>query len=61
MNQKDDSRTTSSINVYGGEFVNFNPADNAAEGTNTNFVADGYKVIETTSGSDTIYTVIANN
>lgn len=26
----------------GGIFVGFNPADNTAEGPNTNFLADGY-------------------
>lgn len=29
--------------VSGGEFVKFNPADCAAEGAHTNFLADGYK------------------
>ena len=29
--------------VTGGEFVKFNPADCAAEGAHTNFLADGYK------------------
>ena len=29
------------INVYGGSFFKFNPANNAAEGAGTNFVADG--------------------
>lgn len=36
---------TANIIVKGGTFVNFNPADNAAEGAGTNFVADGYSVI----------------
>ena len=31
------------IIVTGGEFVKFNPADCAAEGAHTNFLADGYK------------------
>ena len=30
------------IVVYGGKFANFNPVNNAAEGANTNFVAEGY-------------------
>ncbi|MBQ8224695.1 MAG: hypothetical protein IJZ86_05040, partial [Bacteroides sp.] len=30
------------INVYGGKFYMFNPANNAAEGAETNFVAEGY-------------------
>ena len=41
------------INVFGGSFENFNPADNEAEGANTNFVAEGYTVTE----NDGIYTV----
>lgn len=36
-----------SIKVYGGEFVNFNPANNASEGVNTSYLANGYKVVET--------------
>lgn len=31
----------SSIEVYGGEFFNFDPANNLAEGPNTNFVKEG--------------------
>ena len=34
---------TAKIIVTGGEFVKFNPADCAAEGAYTNFLADGYK------------------
>ena len=35
---------TATITVKGGMYFQFNPADNAAEGANTNFVADGYTV-----------------
>ena len=35
---------TATITVKGGKYFQFNPADNAAEGANTNFVADGYTV-----------------
>ena len=35
---------TAKIIVKGGYFKNFNPADCAAEGAHTNFVADGYTV-----------------
>lgn len=45
------------ITVYGGEFVNFNPANCAAEGENTNFVADGYKAV-LVEGSTTDYKVV---
>ena len=44
LNQLDKYRATTSIVVKGGKFYNFNPADNAAEGENTNFVAAGYSV-----------------
>lgn len=43
-----------SIVVYGGEFVKFNPANCAAEGLNTNFVAEGYIVEQT----ENIYKVV---
>ena len=33
---------TAKIKVSGGEFNKFNPANNLAEGENTNFVAEGY-------------------
>lgn len=49
------------INVTGGSFVNFNPANNLAEGANTRFVpTEGYVVSETT-GTDgkKTYTVAA--
>ena len=39
------------INVYGGTFVAFNPANNAAEGTGTNFVAAGYISLPQADGS----------
>ena len=49
---------TAKIIVTGGTFVNFNPADCQAEGKDTNFVADGYKVVTEPHGSDTWYTVV---
>ena len=49
---------TAKIIVKGGTFVNFNPANCTAEGANTNFVADGYKVISEVHGEDTWYTVV---
>ncbi len=39
---------TAKIIVTGGTFVNFNPANCQAEGANTNFVAEGYKVVSET-------------
>ena len=50
---------TANIIVTGGTFVNFNPADCQAEGPNTNFVADGYKVVsEKQANGDIWYTVV---
>ena len=43
LNLKDG--TGAKIEVTGGEFVNFNPADNVSEGPNTNFVKTGYKAV----------------
>ena len=37
---------TAKIIVTGGEFVKFNPADCAAEGAHTNFLADGFKSVK---------------
>ena len=50
---------TAKIIVTGGTFVNFNPADCQAEGPNTNFVDDGYKVVsEVKANGDIWYTVV---
>ena len=49
---------TANIIVKGGTFVNFDPSNNLAEGAETNFVADGYKVISEVHGEDTWYTVV---
>ena len=60
LNLKDN--TNSQIIVEGGTFVNFNPADNAAEGPNTNFVADGCTVTsEEQPNGDIWYTVVAES
>ena len=42
LNKKDQDRETTVISVAGGEFKNFNPGDNAAEGPGTNFMKDGF-------------------
>ena len=47
LNIKDKDRATASIVVKGGKFHGFNPADCDVEGAHTNFVAPGYKVVET--------------
>lgn len=54
LNIKDKDRATASIVVKGGKFHGFNPSNCDVEGPNTNFVAPGYKVIET----DGIFEVI---
>ena len=50
---------TAKIIVKGGTYVNFDPSNNGAEGSGTNFVADGYKVVSETHGSDIWYKVVA--
>lgn len=47
------------VNICGGTFVGFNPADNIAEGEHTNFVAPGYKSVETTYNGKQAWTVVA--
>lgn len=37
---------TASVEIAGGTFENFNPADCAAEGEHTNFVAEGYSSVK---------------
>ena len=46
---------TAKIMVSGGEFEKFNPADCAAEGAHTNFLADGYMSVKT---EDNVWTVV---
>ena len=45
LNKKDADRATTTIEVRGGTFYNFNPENNAAEGPETNFVAEGHIVL----------------
>lgn len=49
---------TAKVNITGGTFVGFNPANNAAEGAGTNFCAEGYKAFERATG---VYTVIPSS
>ena len=58
LNKKDADRETTTIEVKGGTYGAFNPGNNAAEGTGTNFLAAGYKSVETAEGSNN-WTVIA--
>lgn len=55
LNKKDADRATTTIEVRGGVFENFDPSNNAAEGPGTNFLAPGYTVV----ANGTTYTVVA--
>jgi hypothetical protein len=54
LNIKDKDRATAAIIVKGGKFHGFDPSNCDVEGPNTNFVAPGYKAVET----DGIFEVI---
>lgn len=58
INCKDEYRSKCSIKIMGGIFVGFNPADNTAEGAHTNFVAPGYKSVETTYNGKQAWKVV---
>ena len=63
LNIKDDYRKTlkdvrEAIEVKGGIFVNYDPSDSSSENPTANFVADGYKVVVSKDGEDTLYTVV---
>ena len=55
LNQNNNPGT---ITVKGGMFVNYDPSK-GDDNLHGNFVADGYKVVTETHGSDTWYTVVA--
>ena len=46
LNKRDADRATTTIEVRGGRFYNFNPENNAAEGAGTNFCAEGFRAVE---------------
>lgn len=48
------------ITVTGGTFSNFNPADNKAEGTGTDFVAAGYESVDNGDGTWGIVSSVAS-
>ncbi len=58
INCKDKYRSKCAIKIMGGIFVGFNPADNTAEGAYTNFVAPGYKSVETTYNGKQAWKVV---
>ena len=54
----DDYKKRCHVKVMGGTFVGFNPADNTADGARTNFVAPGYKSVETTYNGKQAWKVV---
>ncbi len=58
LNIKDGPNNWCKFKVYGGTFVGFNPADNSADGEHTNYVAEGYKSVETTWNGKKAWQVI---
>ena len=58
INCKDEYRSKCTIKIMGGIFVGFNPADNTADGAHTNFVATGYKSVETTYNGKQAWKVV---
>ena len=46
INIKDANRSTCTVSVKGGKFLEFNPANNVSETQNTNFVAQGYESVK---------------
>lgn len=49
--------THNKVNIYGGTFIGFNPADGDAGTGNVSFVADGYESVETTYKGKAAWTV----
>lgn len=58
LNHIDALKDKGLIKVTGGKFVNYNPSNSESENPPMNFVAKGYKVIETIDGENTIYEVV---
>lgn len=50
VNKKDADRETTIIEIRGGSFYKFDPANNASEGAGTNFVAEGYQSVIDSTG-----------
>ena len=57
INCQDDFRSKCHIKIMGGIFVGFNPANNTAEGANTNWVPDGYVSTQITYKGKTAWEV----
>ena len=58
INCMDDYKKRCHVKVMGGTFVGFNPADNTADGAHTNYVAPGYKSVETTYNGKQAWKVV---
>lgn len=57
INCQDDYRSKCHIQIMGGTFVGFNPADNTADGEHTNYVPDGYVSTQITYKGKTAWEV----
>ena len=57
INMDDNNSGPASIQIMGGIFVGFNPADNTADGEHTNYVPDGYVSTQTTYKGKTAWEV----
>lgn len=57
INMDDNNFGPASIQIMGGTFVGFNPADNTADGEHTNYVADGYVSTQITYNGKTAWEV----
>ena len=58
INCQDEDKDRCTVKVMGGIFVGFNPADNTADGAHTNYVAPGYKLVETTYNGKQAWKVV---
>ncbi len=58
INCMDNYKKRCHVKVMGGTFVGFNPADNTADGAHTNYVAPGYKSVETTYNGKQAWKVV---
>lgn len=61
INCKDGVDYKKVVCVKGGIFIGFNPADNASEGANTNYVAEGYESKQITYNGKTAWQVSKKN
>ena len=58
INCQDEDKDRCTVKVMGGIFVGFNPADNTADDAHTNYVATGYKSVETTYNGKQAWKVV---